>query len=262
MNQNFTNHGQEEVNAVQAPSNEIPQQSSVQQFPENPYEDFETELQEIFGEGFKLEDESSQELLLRHLRINREQNDKLADALEQDPRLAQMLSDVVEGKRNAHASMARYFGRSLMDVDENSPEYEEMMIADEERREEVFRLAENRREYEANLEISRPIIETFCRDRGYDPSDFMEMVWEKVVFPILSGKYSYEVCTALDHSLTYEQDVEDAFTAGNVKGRNTNIQRMKEDIGDGLPKGLNSVAPETAPVKRRTNSLIEAALKA
>lgn len=261
MNSNFTNQEQEDVQAAQIQPSEYPQQNGVEQAM-NPYEDFEAQLQEFFGEGFSLQDESSQELLLRHLRINREQNDKLADALERDPRLAQMLSDVVEGKRNAHASMARYFGRTLMDMDENSPEYEEMMIADEERREEVFRLAENRREYEANLETSRPIIETFCKDRGYDPSDFMEMVWEKVVFPILSGKYSYEVCTALDHSLTYEQDVEDAFAAGDVKGRNTNIQRMKEDIGDGLPKGLNSVAPETSAPRRRTNSLIEAALKA
>ena len=136
------------------------------------------------------------------------------------------------------------------------------MIADEERRDEMYRLVESRREYESNLEASRPIIEQFCSEKGYEPADFMEMVWEKVVFPVLSGKYSYEVCTALDHSLTYEQDVEDAFAAGDIKGRNTNIQRMKGDIGDGLPKGLQSAAPVDNTKRRKGNSLIEAALKA
>ena len=173
-----------------------------------------------------------------------------------------MLVDVIDGKRSAHASMARYFGRSMMELDESSPEFEEVMIADEERRDEMYRLAENRREYESNLEASRPIIEQFCSEKGYEPADFMEMVWEKVVFPVLSGKYSYEVCTALDHSLTYEQDVEDAFAAGDIKGRNTNIQRMKGDIGDGLPKGLQSAAPVDNTKRRKGNSLIEAALKA
>lgn len=261
MNENFKKQEQEEIGAAQLQSDEMSQQD-VGQLPMNPYANLEQELQRLFGEDFRLDDETSQEFLLRHLNINLEQNEKLADALERDPRLAQMLVDVVDGKRNAHASMARYFGSSLMAVDEDSPEYEEMMMADEERRDEVFRLAENRREYESNLEASRPIIEAFCRDNGYEPADFMEMVWEKVVFPILSGKYSYEVCTALAHSLTYEQDVEDAFAAGDIKGRNTNIQRMKEDFGDGLPKGLKSVAPEANPRKRKTNSLIEAALKA
>jgi hypothetical protein len=89
----------------------------------------------------------------------------------------------------------------------------------------------------------------------------MDNVWESIVFPILAGKYTYDVCTALDHALSYEKDVEDAFAAGNVKGRNTNIMRMKEEFGDGLPKGMASVAPATEQ-KRRRNSLIDKAMNA
>ena len=218
-------------------------------------------LKRIFGEKFDINDELSQGLLLRHLAVNREQNEKLAEVLERDPRLAQMITDMIDGKRNAHSAMARYFGTSMMRVDEDSPEFEEIMLADEERKQEVLRLANDRREYERNLEESLPVIEQFCAERGYDASEFMDNVWEQVVFPIMAGRYTVDVCTALDHAITYEKDVADAFEAGNVKGRNMNIQRMKEDYGDGLPKGMNSAAPDTE-VKRQSNSLIEKALQA
>lgn len=227
----------------------------------SPYEKLEYGLKSFFGDDFDIGDDVSQEALLEHLFVNREQNERLADALGRDPRLAQMLADMVEGKRNAHSAMARYFGRSMMNLDEGSPEYEEMMQADEERREEVLRIANDRREYERNLEESRGVIENFCRERGYEPAEFMNSVWEKLAMPILSGNYSQEVCVALEHALNYEKDVEDAFAAGDIKGRNTNIQRLKEDFGDGMPKGLSSAAPD-ASRKRRRNSLIEDALNA
>lgn len=228
---------------------------------EKEYSNLEAGLKSFFGDDFDIADKFSQDLLLQHLKVNKEQNDKLAETLERDPRLAQLLVDVIGGKRNAHSAMARYFGNSFMGLDEESPEFEEIMMADEERKEELIRLANERHEYEKNLEESIPVIENFCNTKGYDASDFMDKVWESIVFPILAGKYSNDVCVALDHALTYDKDVEDAFAAGDIKGRNMNIQRMKEDFGDGLPKGMNSVAPDTE-VKRKRNSLIDKALNA
>ena len=219
------------------------------------------ELKKIFGEDFDISDKFSQELLLQHLKVNKEQNERLARILERDPRLAQLLMDVINGKRKAHSAMARYFGNSFMTFDEDSPEFEEIMLAEEERKEEMMRLANDRHEYEKNISESVPVIESFCAAKGYDVSEFMEKVWESLVFPILAGKYTNDVCVALDHAITYEKDVEDAFAAGDIKGRNTNIRRMKEEFGDGMPKGMNSVAPDT-DVKRKRNSLIDKALNA
>ena len=174
---------------------------------------------------------------------------------------AQMIADMVEGKRNAHGAVARYFGNSFVNINEGSPEFEEIMLADEERKQEIMRLANDRREYEMNLEESLPVIENFCKQRGYDPSVFMDNIWEQIVFPIMAGKYTTEVCTVLDHAITYDRDVEDAFIAGDIKGRNTSIQRMRGDFGDGLPKGMSSVAPDVSE-KRTGNSLIAKALNA
>ena len=240
----------------------MPQQEARPQSNVGQFDELNEELQSLFGAGFSIENPDTQRLLIKHLRDNREQNELLAEALGRDPRMAQMLADVVEGKRNAHSAMARYYGRKFMDYDEGTPEYEEMLMADEERREEVIRLAQDRREYEENLEASEPIISDFCKQRGYDPSDFLEAVWERLVLPILSGTYTAEVCGALDNAINYEQDVEDAFAAGDIKGRNTSIQRMKENFGDGMPSGMTSVAPPVTNKPRRTNTLIDAALEA
>ena len=100
----------------------------------NRYSELENGLKNFFGEDFDISDKFSQDLLLQHLKMNKEQNDKLAETLERDPRLAQLMLDVIGGKRNAHSAMARYFGNSFMTVDEDSPEFEEIMMADEERK--------------------------------------------------------------------------------------------------------------------------------
>ena len=260
MEQNFKN-----VNEMSGKDNALTgvyaQQNTGSVVDQNSLTDFNAEMKAIFGDDFDINDKMSRDLLLYQLRKNIEQNEQLANALDRDPRMAQMIADVLEGKRNAHSAMARFFGSSLMNVDEDSPEFEEIMNADEERKSEVLRIANDRREYENNLTESIPVIEAFCKENGYDASDFMDNVWESLVFPIMAGKYTTEVCVALDHALNYDKDVQDAFVAGDIKGRNTNIQRMKADFSDGMPKGMNSVAPDTEKRSRR-NSLIERALNA
>jgi hypothetical protein len=67
----------------------------------------------------------------------------------------------------------------------------------------------------------------------------------------------------LKKSLDYDKDVEDAFAADQVKGRNMNINEMRSKVGDGMPKGLTSQAmPVVEKPKRKVNSLIADALKA
>lgn len=226
------------------------------------FEALDAQLKSLFGEQFNLSDPESQRRLIMHLRNNLEQNEQLTNILERDPRMAQMLADVVQGKRNAPSAMARYFGSDMMNYSEESPEYGEIMAADEERLAEAQEIARNKAEYENNLEMSRPVIEEFCNYKGYEPEQFMDSAWEQLVLPILSGKYTKEVCMALDKAISYDRDIQDAFEAGNVKGRNTNIQRMKTDFGDGLPKGLNSAAPAQEERRKGGNSLIESALQA
>ena len=104
---------------------------------ESPYADLEEWLKEYFGDDFTLGNVESQQRLKEFFFRNMEQNQQLASVLSEDPRLAQLLADIVNGKRNAHAAVARYYGKSFLDFEEGSPEYEEMLQMDEERRKEA-----------------------------------------------------------------------------------------------------------------------------
>lgn len=211
--------------------------------------------------GYSADDEeSSAEMLIEYINGNKEQRKKLAEALQQDPRLAQMLADIVNKKRGAGNAMVRYFGKDLLSAEEGTPEYEDILSAEEERKKEQEAMEASRKEYNDNLEKSMPIVEEWCKEKGYDISEFLDKVWTDVISPIMSGSYSRETCDFLDKGLNYDKDTKDAMAAGVVKGRNENINKLKEERGDGLPKGITS-APGN-PDKRKRNSLIEAALNA
>ena len=59
------------------------------------FANLEAGLKSIFGADFNLADERSQQMLLAHLKLNFDQKKRLADAIEADPRLGQMLADMV-----------------------------------------------------------------------------------------------------------------------------------------------------------------------
>lgn len=206
------------------------------------------------------DDESSAEMLMGYINGNKEQRNKLAEALQQDPRLAQMLADIVNKKRGAGNAMVRYFGKDLLTAEEGTPEYDDILAAEEERKQEMEAMEASKKEYNDNLEKSMPIVEGWCQEKGYDIGEFLDKVWTNVISPIMSGSYSREICDFLDKGLNYDKDTKDAMAAGVVQGRNENINKLKEERGDGLPKGITSVSGN--PNKRKRNSIVEAALNA
>ena len=181
------------------------------------------------------DDESSAEMLMGYINGNKEQRNKLAEALQQDPRLAQMLADIVNKKRGAGNAMARYFGKDLLTAEEGTPEYDDILAGEEERKQEMEAMEASKKEYNDNLEKSMPIVEGWCQEKGYDIEEFLDKVWTNVSSPIMSVSFSREICDFLDKGLIYDKDTQDALAAGVVKGRNENINKMKEERGDGLP---------------------------
>lgn len=191
-----------------------------------------------------------------------EEKQKLVDAINQDPRIAGLLSDIVSGKRSAAGSLARYFGKDFLSAEEGSQEYNDIMAAEEERKKETERMAENERLYRENIDKSVPVIEKFCADKGISTDEFLENVWDKMISPIMQGIYTEELLTMLDNAINYESDVKDAMAAGEVKGRNTNINKMRSDkVGDGMPTGMRS---DVMPSKKKNGgmSIIEMAKQA
>ncbi len=208
------------------------------------------------------DDESSAGMLLDYVNGNIDQRTKLAEALQEDPRLAQVLADIVGKRRGAGEALARYYGKDLLMAEEGSPEYEAIQKAEEERKNEMQAFEARSKEYDDNLERSMPIVEEWCKEKGYDTNEFLDKVWAMIVSPIMSGNYSRELCDLLDKGMNYDKDTADAMQAGIVKGHNDNINKMKEEIGDGLPKGMSSVPAPRKPRKAQRSPLIEAALNA
>lgn len=198
--------------------------------------------------------------------LNKDMDDskELASMIAKNPKFAQVLSDVRSGKRGAGAAMARYFGKDLLSAEEGTPEYEEIMKAEEERLQEVSDMAEREAQYKANLEKTLPNLEEYCTEKGIDPAEFKNNIWEKFIYPVLNGEYSKELCAMFDKGMSYDKDIEDATYAGEVKGRNMNIEKMRGDKGDGMPKGISSSGevPMEEKKKGSGSNLIAAALRA
>lgn len=215
-------------------------------------------LKELLGESYNPDDEeNSSGQLMDFIQKGRDHQNKLAEALTSDPRLSQVLADIVSGKKNAHSSLARHFGKDFLSVEEGTPEYEEMMKEEEERMKEVVDSKKRKIEYDDNLEKSMPIIETFCKDKGYDSGEWLDEIWGKLLAPVFSGQYSPELCSMFDKALNYDNDIKDAQIAGEVKGRNMKIDKMKSDNGDGLPKNIQSQAVEEK--KKKGSSVLDLA---
>jgi hypothetical protein len=90
----------------------------------------------------------------------------------------------------------------------------------------------------------------------------MDAVYAEVIEPSLNLKVDEKLFARLVKAVDYDKDVEDAFSAGEVKGRNTNIHEMRAKVDDGLPKGLSSQAVMAAEKPKKRNRILESALRA
>lgn len=189
-----------------------------------------------------------------------EMNDRLVAAFQKEPRLAQVFIDLVEGKRSAANSFARYFGKDFAGYEEGTPEYDDFMAGEEERLAEMAKADEAKALLDKNLDESDAVIEKYCEEHKINSDEFRQKI-DELLMPIMDGIMTPETCAMLDRAVNYDKDTKDAYDAGVVEGRNTNINAMRDDRGDGLPKGLGS-QKIAEPKKKPRNSLIAAALEA
>lgn len=213
-------------------------------------------------EGYNPEDEEgAYGMLMDDFQTRDDERQKLTDAIAADPRVASLLADIVSGKRSAAGSLARHFGKDFLSAEEGTQEYDDIMKAEEERRAEMESIAENERLYKTNIEQSLPVIKAFCEKNGKDEDAFLNEIWERMVHPIMQGLYTEELLTMFDKAMSYDKDVDDAMKAGEVKGRNTNINKMRNDkVGDGMPKGMTSEQPRRE--RRREKTILDMARQA
>ena len=203
-------------------------------------------------EGFNPEDEEGMYGTLMDKMSNGDKSTQmLVEAIESDPRLAQMMADIVNKKRGAQAAMVRYFGKEAINAEGEGAD--DIEAAEQERLAELERDKVSKAEYEKNLEASVANIEQAASDCGMTVDEWLTQTYEQLVVNIFNGDYTKETCDRISKALTYDKDVEEAYTAGTVKAKNEKIDKMRKDVGDGLPKiGASSGnIPPSREVKKR-----------
>lgn len=221
----------------------------------------EERLAELMPEEERTGDMSQDALNL----INRmvEERDRMVENISDDPRLAQVFADVVSGNRKPDAALARYFGKNLLTAEEGTPEYDELMAADAEYMNERNEMKTKREQQQASATEFFDAFADYLDKQGLDREKYIDAVFREILEPALDLRVDETLFARLVNSVDYNKDVEDAFEAGKVKGRNMNIHEMKGKIGDGLPKAMGSqgIQMEEKP-KRPMNSLLAKALNA
>ena len=103
---------------------------------------------------------------LSKLRQNEEQKKILSDAINRDPRLASVLSDIVSGKRSSGNALVRYYGRDFLSAEEGTPEYKDIASAEEEKEKGSRRIRAERTRKKRTLMSLLQLLNNSARRKG------------------------------------------------------------------------------------------------
>lgn len=201
-------------------------------------------------------------MALDYIKAQLDVNRRISEALADEPKLAHVFAGLINGDHSAARSLAYAFGREFFSAEEGSPEYEEFIAGDEQRKQEDAERKSWVEEFNGNLDVSMKELEQACEEVGVPVEEYKNRIRDLFITPILDGKISKDEWKGMIKAIDYDKDTEDAFTAGEIAGRNTNINAMREDLGDGMPKGLSSQTVEPKKRIKRYNPMIESALNA
>ena len=167
---------------------------------------------------------------------DRESIVKLDGMFEADPRSAQFLTDMADGK-SPWANYIRIFGPELKEGLEDPDTIAQIAEAEKDYVERVARNKELETEYETNMEGSLATLRNFQEERGLSDEELDEVVAAMIgiVRDGIMGKFLPETLEMVMKGINHDADVEAAAEEGEVAGRNAKIteQLKKSQKGDG-----------------------------
>ena len=224
-------------------------------YPEKKFEDDE----EIYGQISDDYDQYEQEL-----KTYQDRDNSLADMLATDPRSAQFLTDMHNG-RDPVIGLVRNFGIEIKDVLDD-PEMQDKIA--EANKEYVERVANSKKldeEYDKNMDATLETLRQFQAERGMSDEQIDQVVdfLLGVVRDGVMGKFSTETLDMACKALNYDADVAAAGEEGEVAGRNAKISEnlRKSNKGDGTAP-LNGKNGQGANAPRKQQSMFDLANEA
>lgn len=191
-------------------------------------------------------------------------NSKILEILQDNPEFAQLFAAVKDGMP-LRVALARVIDFDAVRPQEDDPDYEAFTKSAEEYKKRLAETAAHRKLIEENQSKSKVEIEDFFKEIGADEeeqggfADFLEGLFEDV----FTGKMGKDALKKMWQAYKYTEDVEAAQQAGEVAGRNANIEakREKANATDGLPEAGGGVSVSEL-VKKPRNMVEEVAEKA
>lgn len=169
----------------------------------------------------------------------RENEGKMVDLFNRDPRSARFLKEWADGN-DPVILMIRHYGSDIKEILDDPDKIEEIAKVNKEYVDRVAQEKNLEDQYEKNLEESLTLLEQVQKDRNLSDDD-MEKVIAQLrddANDVLMGRFTQDAIDRVLKALNYDQDVEAAGYEGEVRGKNKKIDEKlrKRNQGDGLAR--------------------------
>lgn len=199
-----------------------------EKYPDKAFEDDE----EIYGQIGEDYDQYEQDL-----GRYKEDEKAMSDMFANDPRSAQFLTDMHQGK-SPWASYIRLYGPELQDSLDDPDTIEQIAQAEAEYTERVAQNKQLEAEYEQNMQQSIESLRQFQEQRGLS-EDQLDEVFAALIGIVrdgVKGKFLPETLDMMLNAINHDVDVASATEEGRVAGRNSKItEKLRTNKkGDGI----------------------------
>lgn len=177
----------------------------------------------------------------------------LLDMFDKDPKSAKFLASWHNGGDPIYSLIKTYGKDDIMDAINDEKRLDEIAKANKEYVERVAKERELDTQYEQNLANSLNEIDKIQEERGLSDEDIDEaMKWIiGIIGDGVMGKFSPETIEMALKAIHHDNDVEQAGSEGEIRGRNAKIDERlrKRDKGDGVANlsGKNSSTGRQKP---------------
>lgn len=179
----------------------------------------------------------------------KESEKALSEMFTRDPRSANLLLDLRDGKSLA-VELVRRFGPELKEELDNPELLDQIAEAERDYIERVQQGKQFEEEYKTNLPESLKLLTRWKEEHGYSDSDEQEVMnfLQEVTRNVILGIFTSEMLDVAYNALHYQGDIKDAESLGEARGRNARIveQTRKASETDNIPVlggASNSIKP-------------------
>ena len=217
----------------------------------NPGRKYDEDPEEFYNELDAYDQEREEELG----RL-RDSDSKMRSYLENDPRLAAVISASAEGG-DVYKAIYDNYGEDIIALKDDPAYAEEMAARQQKKLQQEAARKSMEEERAANLEESSRVFREFMQRNKLSDEEgkaFFDQVAE-VVDNVFMGKWTPDMCENLYKGFHYDRDLQAASEIGAAEERNKKIRaknRLME--GDRIPSGPDSSSGGTAPSAERTSS--------